>query len=488
MRVLSVASELYPLVKTGGLGDVAAALPVALRALDNVDVDARVLLPGYGPVLDALRIAHTVFEVPDLFQGGRARVLAGYLEGVAAPAYVLDCPGHYIREGGPYAGADGVDHPDNHRRFAALGWVAAELAAGADHAFVPEVLHCHDWQAGLAPAYVRARGLPTRTVMTIHNLAYQGHFGPEIFEELKLPPSAFQVYGVEYHGGVSFLKAGIFYADRVTTVSRTYAREIQTPDAGFGLDGLLSARKEHLTGIVNGVDYEVWSPGKDPHLGRRYGISDVREGKAEARGDLEKRVGLTPRPGAPLFGVVARLAWLKGLDLLLDAAHAIVDRGGQLMVLGSGQPKLEDGFRALALAHPGQVATVIGYDEHLAHLIQAASDVILVPSRSEPCGLTQLYALRYGALPLVRNTGGLTDTVVNATENEVATGRATGFVFDMATPEALAGTIHWVIDLFEHAEGTWRTMQRTAMTRDFGWGRAARQYLAVYREVLAEER
>jgi starch synthase len=470
-------------VKTGGLADVAAALPAALG---RMNVDARVLLPGYGAVFEALYDEVPVLTIEDLFGAGTAKIMRGRLRGVDAPAYVLDCPGHYFRAGGPYLDETGHDHADNHLRFAALGWAAARLAAGTDRSFVPDVLHAHDWQAGLAPAYVHAEEIDVATVTTIHNLAYQGRFDAEVFDELGLPESARGIDGVEYYGGVGFLKAGLYYADRITTVSKTYAREIQTPEAGFGMAGLLAGRRRTLTGIVNGVDYAVWDPKHDTHLPTRYTVESVTEGKAAARKELRKHVDIEPRPHAPLFGVVARLAWLKGLDLLLEASGAILEGGGQLVVLGSGERALEEGFLELAADHPGSVAVYVGYDESLSHLIQAASDVIVVPSRSEPCGLTQLYALRYGALPLVRNTGGLADTVVNATDNEVATGRATGFVFDLATAEALAGTIRWATSFFHDRQSDWRTMQRIAMTRDFSWDRAAREYLDVYRAALSE--
>ncbi len=483
MRVLSVASELYPLVKTGGLADVAAALPAALA---RMNVDARVLLPGYGAVFEALYDEEPVLSVDDLFGAGSAQIMRGRLRGVDVPAYVLDCPGHYFRDGGPYLDGQGHDHPDNHLRFAAFGWAGARLAAGADPSFVPDVLHAHDWQAGLAPAYVRADEIDVATVTTIHNLAYQGRYDASIFDSLGLPESARGIDGVEYYGGVGFLKAGLYYADRITTVSKTYAREIQTPEAGFGMEGLLAGRRRALTGIVNGVDYDVWDPKNDPHLPMRYTVESVAQGKLAARAEIRRHVDLDGDPNAPLFGMVSRLAWLKGVDLLLEASSAILEAGGQLVVLGSGEKALEDGFRTLAEAHPGRVAVYVGYDEALAHLVQAASDVIIVPSRSEPCGLTQLYALRYGALPLVRNTGGLADTVINATDNEVLAGRATGFVFDCATDEALAGTIRWACSFYDDRHDAWRTMQRTAMTRDFSWDRAAREYLKVFRAALRD--
>ncbi|MCH8491537.1 MAG: glycogen synthase GlgA [Oceanicaulis sp.] len=481
-RVLHIASELFPLVKTGGLADVLAALPPALI---RGGADVRLLLPGYPAILAALRDGAAVLEDGDLFGSGAARLLAGRLDGVVAPAYLLDSPGLYDRPGGPYADAEGRDWPDNARRFAALGWAASRLAEGLD-GWVPDILHGHDWQAGLAPAYIVHRLPQARRpvcIATIHNLAYQGWFPPESFGALGLPQEAFTLHGVEFYGGVGFLKAGLHYADRITTVSRSYAREIQTPEQGCGLDGLLRDRAERLTGIVNGIDNAVWNPARDPHLPKRYSARTAPSGKAAAKAALQDRLGLAVDAAAPLAVLISRLTWHKGIDLLLEALPALLQGGGQLAVLGSGAAEYEQALRRAATDHPGRVAAVIGYDEALAHLMQAGADLTLVPSRSEPCGLTQLYAQRYGALPLVRRTGGLADTVVNADPTAVAAGTATGFSFALAPPESLAGTLAWALEHYRDRRA-WRAIQNTAMAADFGWDRAAVDYLSLYREAI----
>lgn len=481
MRILHVASEMYPLAKTGGLGDVVAALPAAQVARGDA---ARVLLPGYPAVLSALGQSRRITGDPNLFGGGWGQVLEGRLEGVPFPVYVLECSQLFWRDGPLYLGPDGQDWPDNPQRFAALGWAAEQLAAGADSLWQPDIVHGHDWQSGMAFVFIRHRLPPPRQpglVLTIHNLAFQGWFGAEVAGRLGLPPEGFNPGGYEFHGGVNFLKAGLAYADRITTVSRTYAAEIQTPDQGFGLDGLLRTRQSALRGIVNGVDYQIWNPATDPHLPQPYDIGDLA-GKAAAKSALQERLGLGRAPWRPLFALVGRLTGHKGAHLLLKAIPALLAAGGQLAVLGTGEKDKEDGFRFAAAAHPGQVAAVLHFDETLAHLYQAGADVMLLPSLTEPCGLTQLYAMRYGTLPLVRRVGGLADTVINAEPEAVAAGTATGFSFNDPTPEALAGTLVWVADLYRD-HSLWRQIQKTAMTQDFSWEKAAEAYDALYQEL-----
>jgi len=479
MRVLHVSAELYPWVKSGGLGDVAAALPPALAALG---VDARLLLPGFAGFLDAFVDITDVARLRTPFASERVRIGLARLPGTERFAYLVDHPAFYDRPGNPYAGPDGNDWPDNHRRFGLFGWAAAQLARGADRDWRPEILHCHDWHGGLAPAYLTASppaGERVDTVFTVHNLAYRGLFSGAVFPELALPPACFAVDGVEFYGQVSFLKAGLFYSDCLTTVRPTYAREIQTPDFGWGLDGLLRSRAGALTGILNGVDPQIWDPRHDPHLPRAYGEADAPAGKPAAKAGLQRLLGLAEDRDAPLFGVVSRLTWQKGLDLLLSTVPELAADGGQLAVLGSGDGDLEQGFAAAARAYGGRVAAVLGYDEALAHQIFGGADVVLLPSRFEPCGLTQLYALRYGALPLVRRVGGLADTVVDATAVTLADGTATGFAFDEETPAALLAAVNRASGLMREPR-IWRRMMRQAMTRDFSWDAAARQYLSLY--------
>ncbi len=481
MRVLHAAAELYPWVKTGGLGDVMAALPPALHALGS---DIRLVLPGFTPFLDAFELAEiTRLRTP--FAAERVRIVLARLPKSSVAAYLVDHPAFFDRPGTPYQAPDGSDWPDNHRRFALLGWAATALAQGADPAWRPALLHCHDWHAGLVPAYLRARGAAVPSVFTVHNIAYQGFFPSPFFADLALPPSFYATDGLEFYGGLAFVKAGLFYADRLTTVSPTYAREIQTPAFGWGLDGLLRSRADDLTGILNGVDPGVWSPENDPFLPVPYSADDEDiADKADSKEFIARRFGLDdPDDGRPLFGAVTRLTSQKGLDLLLAALPGLLALGGRLVLLGSGDAALEAGFRAAEQTYRGRIGVEIGFDEQLSHLIIGGSDSILVPSRFEPCGLTQLYALRYGSPPLVRRTGGLADTVVDATEATLSDGTATGFAFDDETPEGLLDTIRRAAVLYGD-RAAWRRLMQRGMTRDFSWTASARQYLALYRELV----
>jgi starch synthase len=485
MRVLHAAAELYPWVKTGGLGDVIAALPPALQ---QEGADVRLVLPGFTALLDALEWRE-VARLQTPFAAEPVRIALAQLPGSGVAAYLVDHPAFYDRPGGPYQAPDGSEWPDNHRRFALLGWAAAALAQGGDPGWRPDILHCHDWHAGLAPAYLRAavglqptgltRGAAVPSVFTIHNLAYQGFFPAAAFGDLALPANFFAIDGVEYFGGLSFLKSGLVYADRLTTVSPTYAREIQTPEFGANLDGLLRPRASVLSGILNGVDPAIWSPENDALLPRRYGVRNAAAGKAAAKAELLGRFAIGEGDG-PLFGAITRLTWQKGFDFVLGALPGLIALGGRLVLLGSGDAALEAGFAAAAQAHPGRVGVVAGYDEALSHLIVAGSDAILVPSRFEPCGLTQLYALRYGALPVVRRTGGLADTVADTNAVTLAAGSATGFAFDEGSPEGLLSALRRAVELYGDG-ASWRRVRRRAMTRDFSWAAAARQYLALYR-------
>ena len=472
MRILHVATEMFPFVKVGGLGDVIAALPVAQRALGT---DARVLLPGFPALLQGLGELQVVGGLEDLLGQGEARFLLG-LSQTGVPVYLLDCPALFDRAGGPYQ-----ERGDSHIRFAALAWGAARLARSGDAAgWRPEVLQCHDWQAGLVPAYLALDGGPRpRTVMTIHNLAYQGVYEADCLAELRLDPLAFHPAGLEFYGKLSFLKAGLAYADRITTVSPTYAQEIQLPETGAGLHGLLTTRRADLKGILNGVDYQVWDPALDPHLTHHYHPLRLA-GKKLNKTLVQRAHGLHEAPGDPLFAVVSRLADQKGLDLVLENVAYLMQLGAQLLVLGSGDPALEAGFLAAAQAHPGRVATVIGYDEGQAHRILAGADGILMPSRHEPCGLTQLYALKYGALPLVRRTGGLADTVVDADAQSTLVSTATGFVFVEPSSWILGETLGRACRLYREEPRSWTEIMRHGMRQDFSWDAAAREYQALY--------
>jgi starch synthase len=470
MRVLSVASEIYPIIKTGGLADVAGALPFALRA---EGVEMRTLIPGYPAVMDALESAEPLLEWP-LFFGGITRLLKARCGGL--DLLVLDAPHLFGRPGNPYAAPDGTDWPDNGLRFAALSRMAADIGLGDVPDFVPDIVHAHDWQAGLAPAYMHySHRRQAGTVLTVHNLAYQGQFPREMLDELGLPPESFAVYGIEYYGSIGFLKAGLQFADRITTVSPTYAKEIQSDESGMGLSGLLRDRANALVGILNGIDTDVWNPATDASIAARYDAGSL-DARAADKVALQERLGLEPNPDAFLLGVISRLSWQKGLDLLLECLPDIAGEGIQLALLGSGDADMQDRFRQAAEANPGRIGVVIGYDEQVAHLIQAGSDALVVPSRFEPCGLTQLCALRYGAVPVVAGVGGLEDTVIDGG------GAPTGFKFNPVTTGNLAATIRRAHAAFAD-KPVWREMQTNGMTTDVSWrGRAAR-YAELYREI-----
>jgi starch synthase len=478
LRVLSVTSEIYPIVKTGGLADVAGVLPLALRA---EDVGVRTLLPGYPAAMDALEKATEVLSLPSVF-GSPARLLAG--SHGPLDLFVLDAPHLFARPGNPYLGPDGKDWPDNAFRFAALARVAADIGLGAVPSFVPDVIHGHDWQAALTPAYLRYSGRAhPGTVMTVHNLAFQGRFQRELLGTLGLPPESFSVDGLEYYGGISYLKAGLRFADRITTVSPTYAREIQGAEQGMGLDGLLRARAGDLFGILNGIDIEVWDPATDPSIASHYGVSAL-DARTPNKAALQKRMGLKASPDAFLLGVVSRLSWQKGLDLLFACLPSIVSGGMQLALLGDGDADLREAFQAAARANPDHIGVVTGYDESLAHLIQAGSDALVVPSRFEPCGLTQLCALRYGAIPIVSNVGGLADTVIDERETD-----ATGFKFAPVTTESLDHALRRAAAAFYASRSNpsaWLRMQLNGMLTDVSWRHRAGRYAELYRQIVAQ--
>jgi len=480
LDVLAVASEIYPLIKTGGLADVVGALPASLKA---EGVGVRTLIPGYPSVIKAMRRPTVVHAFIDLF-GGPARLLAGKRAGL--DLLVLDAPHLYTREGGPYAGPDGRDWPDNPVRFAALACVGAAIGQGLLADYAPDIIHAHDWQAGLVPAYLRfvGDGRRPKVVMTVHNLAFQGQFDRNLLSRLGLPPESFTADGVEYYGDIGFLKAGLRLADRITTVSPSYAAEICTSDGGMGLDGLLRGRADRLTGVLNGIDTTVWDPASDPLLAANYGPDDL-SGRAANKADLQARLGLAQDPDALLFGVVSRLSWQKGLDLLLGALPTLLGEGAQLIVLGAGDGGLEYGMAQAARHHPRQIGCLIGYDEALAHRIQGGADAILVPSRFEPCGLTQLCALRYGAVPVVARVGGLSDTVIDAGPMAVAAGAGTGVQFAPVNGPMLESAIRRTAGLWRDPPA-WRRLQANGMASDVSWRRPARLYADLYRGLLAE--
>jgi starch synthase len=477
-RVLSVASEVFPLIKTGGLADVTGALP---RALAPQGVTMRTLVPGYPGVLDALRSATEVCKLDGL-PGGDARLLEASLAGL--DLLVLDAPNLFARPGNPYADERGEPWHDNAIRFGALSAAAAAVGRGGVPAFRPDIVHAHDWQAGLAPAYLRfGGGAHARTLFTVHNLAFQGHYSADLLAPLKLPARAYTLDGVEYHGGIGFLKAGLALADRISTVSPTYALEIRTASGGMGLDGLLRKRTDVLSGILNGIDTDVWNPATDPHIVERYDAGRLSL-RAANKTALQRRFGLDADAHAFLFGFVGRLTWQKGVDLLDAALPIIVGARAQLVLLGRGEPDVEARIAAAASAYPGRVGAIVAHDEALAHLLQAGIDALLMPSRFEPCGLSQMCAMRYGAIPVVARVGGLADTVIDANEMALAAGTGTGVQFAPVSSEQLEMAILRVLAL-AHDRARWYHLRTRAMATDVGWTRPAQDYATLYRELAA---
>jgi starch synthase len=480
MKVLHVAAEVFPLVKTGGLADVVAALPVALA---EQGADVRLLLPGLPAVLEGVDGARLVVDVGACFGALRVRLLLARMPGSRLPVYVVDAPYLYRRSGSPYQDRDGDGWPDNLQRFALLGWVAAHLAAAdADPHWSADVVHAHDWHAAMACAYIadHAPG-SSGSVFTVHNLAFQGLFPLHDWPLLGLASRLMSPAGLEFHGQLSFMKAGLKFADRVTTVSPSYAREIATPDFGCGLDGVIRGRGEHVSGILNGIDADLWNPATDPAIATRYDAERMA-GKHVCRRALQAELGLADDDEALLLTVVSRLTAQKGLDLVLATLPELLREGVQVVVQGTGEPALEAAFRMAQQAHPGRVHVHIGYDEARAHRLIAGADVIAVPSRFEPCGLTQMYGLRYGTLPVVRRVGGLADTVVDADDEALAADHATGFTFDAAAPEAYARVVRRAMHL-RREPALWGAVVARAMAQNLSWDGPARQYLALYREI-----
>lgn len=480
MKILHATSELYPLIKTGGLADVLGSLPFAQKALGH---DARAVLPYYRHVRDLLPDAALVAE-RDTF-GGHIAVLYAEYNGLGL--YLIDAPHLYDRPGNPYHNEHYFDYADNVIRFAVLGWAAAALATGLDEVWgKADILHAHDWQAGLAPAYLNAWNAYIKSVFTIHNIAYQGMFQSKHLGEVGLPWEMFHVDGVEFHGQISFLKAGLFYADHITTVSPTYADEITREPAANGMSGLLYTRKQEgrLSGVLNGVDDKVWNPQTDAALAKTFHPKAMQGKKADKKA-VQAFFGLNDDDKAMLTVMVSRLTPQKGADFLLESLHEKLPANPDLQfaLLGSGAPEMEQAFVRLAEQYPQQVGVYIGYNEELAHQLIGGGDVIVIPSRFEPCGLTQLYGLKYGTLPLVRRTGGLADTVVQTDEETLKNKTATGFVFDDPTAGALGGALENALSLWRKPRA-WSPVRQHAMAQDFGWHKAAESYDACYRSLL----
>jgi len=474
MRVLYVTSEVFPYAKTGGLADVSAALPVALRELG---IDIRVLVPGYPQALERARDIEDVIHLGDPLGCGEVRLLETRLSHSDVPVWLIDCPKLYRRDGGLYQSESGIDWPDNAERFALLNHVAAGIANEPGRAWRPDLIHCNDWHAALVPLLLSASQPPRpATLLTIHNLAYQGVFPAEELPRLDLPAGAYE--NMEFYGQISFLKAGINLADAITTVSPNYAGEILTPEYGCGLEGLLLQRASVLTGILNGVDYRIWDPSIDPHLVCNYSGRSFAA-KSECKRAIQAELGLETTANVPLLAFMSRLVHQKMPDVVLETLPPLIEQGMQFVLVAEGDSDYQAKFRALADRFPGQVAVKIGYEEALGHRVLSGADMLLHPSRFEPCGLVPIYAMRYGTIPLVRRSGGMADTVVDASPEAIREGTATGFSFETPSAEELTGCIRRAASVYAQPIA-WRRLQSVAMRQDFSWQRSAAAYGDLY--------
>lgn len=481
MRVLFVSSEVFPLIKTGGLADVSAALPNALAALG---VEMRLLLPAYPKAIESAVGKSVDFEIEDFMGAGPLRLISARTPDKALPMWLVDCPSLFRRSGGPYQDEHGQDWPDNARRFAIFNHVAARLSLGLLVAnWRADIVHANDWHAGLLAAILAGTpGERPATVFTIHNLAYQGRFPAALYPTLGLPDECFND-GLEFYGSISFLKAGIRYSDRLTTVSPTYAREILTAEYGCGLEGLLRHRAQDLVGILNGADYRIWDPATDMHIAN-YNLANIA-GKRACKTALQREFGLEANAEAPLIVFMSRITEQKMADVVADALPGIIESGTQCALLGEGDRHIQERFELAARSHPGRIAVRIGYEEPVAHRLVAGGDLLLHPARYEPCGLTQLYGMRYGTLPVVRSTGGLCDTVVDATDRSIRCGTATGYAFDGANTADMLRCIERALAVHRQPL-VWRKMQRQAMAQNFDWSESARRYLGLYHDLAPQ--
>jgi len=474
IEVLSAASEFYPLIKTGGLADVVSSLPAALK---KHNVHMSILLPGYPSVMSAIQNAKIVHSYEDYF-GSNAKILNCQMNDIQL--FILDAPHLFNRPGSPYTGPDGQDWPDNGLRFAALSRTAADLGTGILAGYQPEILHLHDWQTALTPVYCRDRRGPP-TVLTLHNLAFQGQFPTDLLDKIGLPRHFYSIDCLEYYGSVGFLKGGVSCASAITTVSPKYAEEICTPEFGMGLDGALRSRKALLRGIINGIDENVWDPKTDPRLTSNYDQKSLNK-RHFNKISLEQHFGLD-RDDSILHGVVTRLSWQKGIDFIIQSLDEIISNGARLILVGQGDIGMERSLKEASERYKGRLGIFMGYDENLAHKLFAGLDTILIPSRFEPCGLTQLYGLRYGCIPIVSRVGGLSDTIIDANHASIAAGVATGFQFYPLNINEFQNKLKEAQTLFSDKK-TWTKMQRNGMKAQVSWDKSAENYASLYRSLI----
>ncbi|MCG8015890.1 MAG: glycogen synthase GlgA [Candidatus Thiodiazotropha sp. 'RUGA'] len=479
MKILYASSEVAPLIKTGGLADVAGSLPAALN---HIGMDCRLIVPGYPQVLAKAANLQKVAELE--LDGGKVKLLQGVCDPHEVPLYVVDAPRWFDRPGNPYLTPEGYNWPDNADRFMLFCQAAVSVALdGAGLEWQPDVVHANDWQTGLIAPLLQPEEKRPATLFTIHNLAYQGLFDWATFLRLGLDKSLWTHHALEFHDQLSFIKGGIALSDRVNTVSPTYAEEIKTAEFGYGLEGLLQHRASHFSGILNGIDYHQWDPLNDPHIDTPYSIDNF-PAKRNNKLALQREFGLPEDEYIPLFGYVGRLVDQKGVDLILQVLPGIMDSGAQLVMLGSGDHSLQSALEKISNRYHSRVGITIGYDEGLSHRIEAGSDCFLMPSRFEPCGLNQMYSLRYGTVPIVRRTGGLADSVVDVTPHTLANGSATGFVFDNADGNSLWGAIEHAINFYRRSGSDWDILAMTGMQQDLSWEASAQHYLELYQTAI----
>ncbi|MEJ2609060.1 MAG: glycogen synthase GlgA [Candidatus Thiodiazotropha sp.] len=479
MKILFASSEVTPLIKTGGLADVAGSLPVALNHLNQ---DCRLIVPGYPDVIAKADNLKSVAQLQ--FPNSQARLLQGTSGPHKVPLYVVDSPYWFDRPGNPYLSPEGENWPDNAERFLCFCHAVVAVALGrARLQWKPDIVHTHDWQTGLVAPLMKQEKERPATLFTIHNLAYQGIFDHATFKRLKLDESLWTLHALEFYGQLSFIKGGIALSDRINTVSPSYAKEVKTAEFGYGLEDLLIHRESHFSGILNGIDYHEWDPQSDPYIDTHYS-SDTFFNKRQNKLALQREFGLPEDEQIQLFGYIGRLVDQKGVDLILQILPGIMDAGAQLVILGSGDRVLQHALEKISNRYHNRVGVTIGYNEGLSHRIEAGCDCFLMPSRFEPCGLNQMYSLRYGTVPIVRRTGGLADSVTDITPATLANGTATGFVFENADADSLWGAVEHAINFYHRSGGDWEILARTGMQQDLSWEASAQHYLELYQSTI----
>jgi starch synthase len=481
MKILFACSEATPLIKTGGLADVAGSLPVALN---HINQDCRLIIPGYPDVMQRANDLNPVAELKLPGETSPVRLLAGYSAPHRIPLYVVDAPHWFERPGNPYVSPTGLDWIDNPERFTCFCRAVVEVALNqAELDWQPDLVHSNDWQTGLIAPLLQNRTDRPATLFTIHNLAYQGLFDQATFKRLGLPAQLWSYEALEFHQQLSFIKGGIALSDRVNTVSPTYAKEIKTAEFGYGLEGLLQYRGSHFNGVLNGIDYHHWDPQNDPYIPHPFSTEDL-SGKRLNKLALQREFGLPEDANIQLFGYIGRLVDQKGVDLILHVLPGLMDSGVQVVMLGSGNKDLEYALERINNRYHSRVGVKIGYDEGLSHRIEAGCDCFIMPSRFEPCGLNQMYSLRYGTVPIVRRTGGLADTVVDVNPNTLTNGSATGFVFEKPDADSLWGALEHAIHFYRRSDMDWEILARTGMRQDLSWEASAQHYLEIYRRAI----